>query len=207
MEVIMDKNQSYFYGLFLTGGYLQKHSEKITGIGLEVNIIDAQLIEQLHTYIPFSSIYYRTRNTNFKVHYESCVFNYSRKDLPEQLISFGFPENNKTINAKPPIVSYDEVAFWRGVIDGDGSIGIRKNGLVFISLCTKSEQLRNAYCIFLEKITGRKYNPQKNQRDNIYNIGCNGNSAKKVIKVFIDNIDDNSLFLERKYKKMLEILK
>lgn len=202
----MDKNQSYFYGLFLTDGYLLKHNGKITGIGIEVGIVDIPLIKQLQDYIPFSSIYYRKRKTNFKEEYESCIFQYYRKDLPEQLLSFGFPEFDKTINAKPPNTFYDEVAFWRGVIDGDGSIGVWKNGLSFISLCTKSEQLKQDFCIFLEKITGRKYNPKRNQRDNVYNIGCNGGSAKKVIKNLMENIDDNSLFLPRKYQKMLEIL-
>ena len=42
----------------------------------------------------------------------------------------GFPIENKTINARPPICKYDINAFWRGVIDGDGSLGIRQGKMV-----------------------------------------------------------------------------
>lgn len=60
--------------------------------------------------------------------------------------------------------------FWRGVIDGDGSLGFTKDGLPFISLVTASEQLRNDYLKYIHPVTGKKFNPQRNVRDGVYNI-------------------------------------
>lgn len=201
------KTLSYIYGLFITDGWLCKHKEKINGVAIEVSLKDLDIIEKLHNKIPFSSIYYRNRDTNFKKNHKSVQFNYSRKDLPLLLVEMGFPIDDKTNNAAPPIVDYDELSFWRGVIDGDGSLGLKSSGTEFISLTTKSDKMKESFCSFLEKITGRKYNPKRNKRDNIYNIGCNGLSAKKVIEHLYNSIDNDSIFLDRKYLKMQEVLK
>ena len=204
---MLDKNLSYIYGLLITDGYLNKKNNKIVGIGLEVNIKDLDIVEKLHNVIPFSSIYYRSRKTNFSDNYDSCIFQYNRKDLPNKLIEYGFPVDNKTFLARAPLIEYDKVAFWRGAIDGDGSLGLRKNGNAFLSFTTQSEDLKKDFCLFLQSITGRQYNPNRNKRDNIYNIGCNGHSAEKVIKILYENIDKDDLFLNRKYNKMKDILK
>lgn len=197
---------NYIYGLFLADGWLIKRKGIVTGISMEVHIKDKDIIQKLCKLIPNSSFYYRERDTNFKHQYKSICFQYSRKDLPLLLIQMGFPTENKDINAKPPIIDYNDYAFWRGVIDGDGSLGLKKNGTPFISLTTNSDALKEAFCLFLHNITGKYYNPHRNKRDNIYNIGCNGQSAKLVIGELYNSIIDTSIFLNRKYIKMKEVL-
>lgn len=201
------EEKSYIYGLFLTDGSIDiKDYNSYTGtIRLELNYKDKDIIEKLYQIIPYSSIHERTRATNFSQEHHTIIFSNSRKDFISILINMGFPIENKTINACPPICEYDINAFWRGVIDGDGSLGIRqgKNGLeAFLSLTTKSELLRNAFCNYLSSITREQYNPKRNIRDGVYNIGCGTSSTKKVIDKLYSNA---TIYLNRKYNKMLEI--
>ena len=118
----------------------------------------------------------------------------------------GFPIEDKTNKITPPICEYDELSFWRGIIDGDGSLGYKSDNSKFISLTTKSEELRNSFCKFLHNVTNKDYNPKRNKRDNIYNIGCCGTSAEKVVKKLYESIGENDIYLDRKFIKMKEIL-
>lgn len=202
-----NRNLSYIYGLFITDGWIGKRNETPISINLEVSIKDKDIVEKLHKIIPYSSVIYRKRNTNFKENAESVIFGYYRQDLCLQLIEMGFPFKDKTNLARPPIIPYDENCFWRGVIDGDGSLGIKNSSKTpFLSLATKSEDLKNSFCNFLHDINNRNYNPSRNKRDNIYNIGCNGASAKKVIEKLFYSIEEGDIYLDRKYQKMKEVV-
>lgn len=202
-----NRNLSYIYGLFITDGWISKKKGIPIGLNLEVSIKDKDIVEKLHNLIPYSSLYYRERDTNFKKEYQSVIFSYHNQELCLKLIEMGFPLEDKTNLARPPITPYDECCFWRGVIDGDGSLGIKNSSKKpFLSLTTKSEDLKNSFCDFLYNISKRKYNPNRNKRDNIYNIGCNGTSAKKVVEKLFYSIKEEDIYLDRKYEKMKEII-
>lgn len=200
---------SYIYGLLLTDGSIHQKKDLNNSYqtSLEVQYKDKDIIDKLNNLFPNSSSYERIRDTNFKKDCHSISFKYYQKDLPLLLFNMGFPIKDKTNIAQPPIVDYDESAFWRGVIDGDGSLGIRKQSRnrgkeIYLSLTTKSDILKDAFCNYMTKITAKKYNPKRNQRDNIYNITCSQGSAKRVL----DDIYKNAnIYLNRKYNKYLEI--
>ena len=204
--IIMGRFFSYLYGLLLTDGSLQKRNGKPIGFSLELSAKDSELIEKLHNKIPKSNIYYRARNTNMCKNAETVTLQFGKNETFYTLLEMGFPLENKTERATIPVTDYDEPSFWRGALDGDGSLGLRANGDAFVSLTTKSEELKKYFCIFLKGITGRNYNPSRNKRDSIYNIGCSTNSAKKVIDFLYHNIKDEDIYMDRKYKKMEEVL-
>ena len=80
-----------------------------------------------------------------------------------------FPIRNKTEQLSLPI-EYSEPDFWRGVIDGDGSIGLKNvEQQPFLSLATKSELLKEGFCDYIHKLTGFRPNVNRNKRDNIFN--------------------------------------
>lgn len=201
------EEKSYIYGLLLSDGAIHIiNSDTYTGqVQLEVSKRDEDIIDKLCSIVPYSTKRERVRNTNFKDNYHCVSFNISRQYFIKNLIDFGFPVEDKTINARPPSVKYDRNAFWRGVLDGDGSLGLRyrSNGCIepYLSLTTKSEQLKNAFCEYLNSITGRKYNPKRNKRDSVYNIGCGGHVACKILKDIYDNC---TIYLDRKHNKYLE---
>ena len=76
-------------------------------------------------------------------------------------------------------------------------------GTAFLSLTTKSEIIKDEFCNYLYSITGKEYKPKRNKRDDIYNIGCGGHSACKVLKQIYQ---DSTIHLNRKYKKYLDCL-
>lgn len=204
------EEKSYIYGLLLSDGTMHiVNPETYTGqVQLEVSKKDEDIVDKLCKIVPYSTKRERIRSTNFKDNHYSMVFVVSRQYFIKDLIDFGFPIENKTINAMPPIIKYDENAFWRGVLDGDGSLGIRRNSRgkleAYLSLTTKSEPLKEAFCQYLKSITGRQYNPKRNKRDNIYNIGCGGHAACKILKEIYKN---GTIYLNRKYENFLECLK
>lgn len=201
----MNDIESYIFGLLVTDGslYLSKKGSK-GRVTLEVNSKDSDIIYKLYNIIPNSSVRQRIRNTNFKNNYKTKIFSNSRKEFREFLILNGFPVFRKSENVGPPNSTYDELHFWRGVIDGDGSIGITSKNIPFISFVTVSENLKNSYVKFIEKTLNRKIKTTRNKRDNAYNIMISGKDAIILTKIlYIDN--NNGLYLERKYKKALDL--
>lgn len=203
------EEKSYIYGLLLADGNMHlKNSSTFTGqIQLEINEEDEDIVDKLCRLIPYATKNKRVRDTNFKKDYHSVKFRISRQEFIKEMVDFGFAVDNKSYNARPPIQEYDTHAFWRGFMDGDGSLGVRKvsnrlNG-AFLSLTTKSELLKNEFCNYLHSITGKTYNPKRNKRDGIYNIGCGGHSACKVLKEIYKN---STIHLDRKYQKYLECM-
>ena len=209
---LTNEQLSYLYGLFITDGFLiikKKTDNHIYyTLGIELQEKDKDILEKIHQLLPEGHVYQRTRNTNFKNNYTCYSFYYLKQDFPLWLIQNGFPLENKTENAIPPIWEYDENAFWRGVIDGDGSLGIRKCGTKigtepYISLTTKSDQLKLAYHNYILKITGFNEKNKRNKRDNVYNIVLAKSRCWKICNELYKN---DSIHLNRKYNKYLEIL-
>ena len=201
------EEKSYIYGLLIADGSICiVNSDSYIGqVQLEVSKKDEDIIDKLCSIVPYSTKRERTRNTNFANNYHSVSFNVARQCFIKDLVDFGFPLKDKTTNARPPIVEYDKNAFWRGVLDGDGSLGIRYTSRgtldAYFSLTTQSELLKDEFCKYLCSITGRKYNPKRNKRDNIYNIGCGGHAACRILKEIYKNC---TIYLDRKYQKYLE---
>lgn len=204
------EEKSYIYGLLLTDGSLYlKNINTYTGqIQLEINKNDEDIVDKLCNIISGSTKRERIRNTNFKENYHSVSFNISLSSFIKEIIDFGFPIENKTFNARPPIVEYDKNAFWRGIIDGDGSLGLmsksaKKNEIAFLSLTTQSEILKDEFCTYIKSITGFEHHLNRNKRDNIYNIGVGGKRCCMVLK---EIYKDATIYLDRKYNKYLECL-
>ena len=204
------EEKSYIYGFLLTDGNVYfKNTDIYDGqISLEISKRDEDIIDKICGLLVSGRKSERTRKTNFKEDCCSVRFRSCNRQLLKDLIDFGFPVSNKTLNAHPPLVEYDKNAFWRGVIDGDGAIGVAKNektnGQPFLTLATKSELLKNEFCKYLSEITNKKYNPNLSKRDNIYNISCGNHSCCSVLRMLYKNA---TIYLDRKYKKYLDCLK
>ena len=178
-EQIMTTKQfySYLYGLFGTDGSVQvtaENGETIYRLCLE--LIDSDILDQIATLLPDCTVTERTRNTNFKNEYHCFGLNCYNNDFLRWCEQNHFPLLNKTATIGTPNErEYDEDYFWYGVIDGDGSIGLKNNEQQpFINLTTDSEELKERYLDYIEKYTGFRPKVNRNKRDNIYNITLHG---------------------------------
>ena len=196
---------SYLYGLLITDGNFYFQNKNKSRVTLELSIKDRDIIEKIEKIVPNSTIRFRTRDTNFKKKFTSIIFSNCRKDFADLFIKAGFPIENKTDNAGAPSTEYIEKDFWRGVIDGDGSLGFTKDGEPFVSLVTKSEKMKDDYLNFLFRVFSIQKKISRNNRDNVYNIVIKNEDAVNFVKFIYS--DEKDLFLDRKYEKACSILK
>ncbi len=126
-------------------------------------------------------------------------------EFRNQFKSWGFPAGKKSDIIEPPQnVEYSEIDYVRGLIDGDGSLGVTGTGIPYLSFITKSEKIKNYYIQYLASVTGKLKINNRNKRDSAYNICIYREDAQKLINILYYN---NCLCIERKKKKAIEALK
>lgn len=194
---LMVPENSYIFGLFQTDGSLQKQSRNRGRLALEIKSSDFKIIKQIKEILPVKSfISHRCRDTNFSKNYKSITLTIYDLKFRTRINSLGLPYGPKSKIISPPITKFSEPDYIRGLIDGDGSLGLTKENRPFISLTTQSSAITKYYLSVIESLTKRIYSPKRNKRDNIYNISCFMESAQ-IISSYL--YYDNCLSLARKY--------
>lgn len=109
----------------------------------------------------------------------------------------------KSLNEQLPKISPQYIRdFFRGIVDGDGGIGIDRKGQPTIGVCGGEIVITFIRNYFLKnmqlysKIRRRSYSEQQNNF--LYEIRYKSNSALKVISYLYNN--ESCLYLDRKYK-------
>ena len=198
----MNSQESYVYGLLLADGSLYLNTRNRGRVTLNISIRDKDIAIKLFNLIPGSKIYERIKDTNFKKDFQSICFNNCHKEFRDWLIECGFPIKDKTNLASPPSCEYDELSFWRGFLDGDGSLGLTSRNIPYVSLVTISDIIKETYLDFLYRRYGWKKKSTKNKRDNAYNIMV---INEKAVSLSRDLYCGSDLHIDRKYQKALEI--
>lgn len=188
---------AYFYGLCLADGHLRvsRQGDKHL-VGIELSERDEAILHALHDTLPWkSSVTRRRRVSPFDGGtHSTSVLTLCSRDLGRQLMRLGIPSGKKSTLVAAPTTPYHAQAFWRGVVDGDGSVGFA-NGVPFISLATSSERLANDYKRFLLGTTGRAPTTSVNARDGIWNVMVVRQRARALAAALYQ---DGALSIERK---------
>lgn len=198
---------AYIFGFISTDGSLTKIGKKVR-LAIELAHTDKEILEKFKTILPVKSFLgERIRKTNFKNKYKSSFLNCYNNELILKLNELGLFTGKKSFTITPPSIEYSEKDYWRGVIDGDGSLGFRtskgKDGKPFIGLCSDSEPIVTSFSKLAYNISNSKLNPKRNIRDNIYNLSLEGEPAKLLVSYLYY---DGCLALNRK-KKLAELIK
>lgn len=197
--------ESYLFGLILTDGYIETSSNGKKGkISIELRKGDEEILYKIAKFIPEAKIYSRCRNTNFREEYESTVLYICDRFVRDKIIQWGIPLKNKSLIGTIPNQDYSESDFWRGVYDGNGSLGFTGSNEPYISLVVKSDFLKERLIELLNNKFGIIKRVNKNKRDNIYNIILKNEDAVRFSKFLYEN---KSLAIPRKYLAFLEISK
>ncbi len=197
---------SYFFGFTQTDGNLDKLSRNRGHLTIEIKEKDRNILESFQKLFPLvhSSIKIRIRDTNFKKNHKSCTLTICDKRFRDEINKLGIPYGKKSEIISPPDSDFHARDYIRGLIDGDGSLGLINRGIPFISITVTSNKLKNYLFDMIEKITGERKKITRNRRDNIYNIMINREKAQQFIKYVYY---PGCLALKRKLKKEKEALK
>ena len=199
---------SYFFGFTQADGTLGKikNFRNKGRLQIEVGEKDTHILKSFKQLFPsvYSGIRIRNRDTNFKENYTSYTFTICDMEFRKELNKLGVPYGKKSLIVSPPKTNFCERDYIRGLVDGDGSVGITNKGFPFISFTVKSEKLKNYLFNFIEKTIGERKRLKRNKRDNIYNIMLKNEKAQQVIRYLYY---PGSLTLKRKSKKARMVLK
>ncbi|MPY46880.1 hypothetical protein FNH04_45420 [Streptomyces phyllanthi] len=172
---------AYMFGFLQADGHLAKGVGQKGRLTVEINARDIQLLREFQKLTPYnSSITERTRSTNFAKTHHSAIWSLCSLEARTKLNELGLPHGRKSRKVTPPRVEFSRRDYLRGVIDADGSVGFTSKGSPFISLTTASTAIGAYLCFYARKITGALRHPQRNQRDDIYNIVYVGKAAQAL---------------------------
>lgn len=198
---LMDPNWAYFMGFLHTDGTMSKRADELGGNGFHYQVyIEIQARDKEHL-ISFQklfggSISERTRinqiairlkrieKTSNKKITHSATLKIYRKAICEQLFNNGMPYGKKSFTIQPPTKQFSEADYWRGVMDGDGTMGIYNyNNRTFpqIGFCTASEKMAIAFAKFVKKITGQTIRCKKRNDRSAYELSISRENAQKLI--------------------------
>lgn len=193
---INEEECAYFFGWLLSDGYLCKKEKYVT---LDISNKDIIILEKLKNYLGSNNkilIRGYINKTNNKTYY-SNKFTFSDKEIISRLIDFGL-KNKKSLQEKCPDCFIYNSHFWRGFLDGDGSIYSGKSSVrVEIHggkiIC---EQFLN-FCNYLG-IENISIYSHESKSSMIYRAVVSG---KKKSKILLDELYNNcSIKLDRKYR-------
>jgi hypothetical protein len=170
---------AYFFGFISGDGHLCQGVGRKGNLSIEIAARDRPLLERFADLFPVNSrLSERTRDTNFKRAHTSCCLTICAVEFREKLIELGLPHSKKSETVGIPNANFSEIDFYRGLIDADGSLGMSKEGRPFLTLTTSSDSIASHYKEFLQGITGKPSNTNRNKRDNVFNIMVWRNDAK-----------------------------
>lgn len=191
---------AYLLGLLQTDGHYYTQSRNRGRITLEASIKDVGVAEKLANFIPVTSrITYRVRKTNFSEEHTSFVWSIYDREFREAL---NLPPGRKSGLISPPDSPYSIYDYWRGVVDGDGSLGFTSVGIPFVSITTASKPLKEAFLDFLEPLLSYRKIVNRNRRDKVFNIGVTNEHAVELVKSLYY---PGCIALNRKFSKAQQI--
>ncbi|WP_034511498.1 LAGLIDADG family homing endonuclease [Blastococcus sp. URHD0036] len=168
---------AYFFGFAQTDGCSYAGSGQKGRFSIELSVRDEAV---LHSFAALFDVYsrvsYRDRTTNFGPH-RSAVWTVSDLAFRRELVDLGLPSGRKATTVAPPASPVSLPDYVRGLVDGDGSVGLTRTGRPFISFVTASQSLAEFFCAQALAVAGAHRVPRRNSRDGVYNPMVAGDPA------------------------------
>jgi hypothetical protein len=168
---ITNPEHAYLFGFLQADGHMSKSSRNRGKICIELKVGDRAILESFQgLFLEHSTISQRTRDTNFQKEYTSVAWTLYNQELRGVLNLLGLPYGRKSDNVAPPAHPFSIPDYFRGLVDGDGSLGLTGQGYPFLSFTTKSSELASAFLVLIEDVTGKVKTNRPNTRDKVYNL-------------------------------------
>ncbi len=184
-KIIDTKEKAWLLGMFASDGYLADD-------GIVWRLKDLPLIETIKNVFPTTANITKFYNKGFNYPYYQIRYNsrYLRNDLQ----NLGFT-NNKSYDCKYPEIPEEfDFHFIRGVMDGDGSIGVYNKRLLLNFYGTQE-----LLTIIQQKLNSETKLSKDNRKDSNYRVlSLSGSKAlKQLIKIYKES---ENIRLERKFE-------
>lgn len=191
---VLSEESAYWIGFLMADGCVMKHSDDCYSVSVALSSVDIVHLYKLRDFVNSDKPVKQYKNRR-----DTCSFEIYSKNIAKNLISYGVVPR-KTYTAKALKGIDNNRHFWRGVVDGDGSIGCYNNK-VKISL-TCSNFIIDQFIHFVKSFSYTKANKRK--RDGSYGFSVYGN---KVATTVIHKLySDCSISLDRKQESANNIL-
>lgn len=197
---LLNETHAYFYGLLLSDGHLELATRNRGRISIEL-ANGCEVLNSLQEYFG-GSRFSRSRKTNFSDNLKIEGWRNSRIEFRSQLMKFGFPPGDKSLTQNVPNSLYNKRGFWRGYIDGNGSMGFTENNRPFLSIATKSSSIAHMWEKFLFNFHIQR-NTNRNKRDNFYNILITTEDAQNVLNYLYNNAEVKMDYNYQNYKNIM----
>ncbi len=195
---------AYLFGFLQADGHLSQGTRNRGKARIELHARDAAILTSFKALLPTpSSVTFRERDTNFKKGSQSAIWTLCDQDLRASLHALGLPYGKKSEKVEPPRPPFSEADYFRGFVDGDGSLGLTGAGFPFLSLATKSFALTQAFLGLVVRVTGKVKTSTPNTRDRMHNICVFKEDAQALARFLYY---PGSLCLARKNRKAQQVL-
>lgn len=202
-DKIDSHDKAYILGLIYTDGYIYK---EYGGFCIQLTEDDGYLLKAIAEKIgPSATMMHvccdskRKVLPNTKDMWRLGVYS---KILAEQLRCLGVVKR-KTYHLEIPLDLIPEEfhpSLLRGILDGDGSVGIAKTKNIWFTITTKSERFADTICL-LEPGFLYKYE-YENSFGKMYSVKLYGGNKKTIEVLRKIYLNKNDLYLKRKYSKI-----
>lgn len=186
---ILTEETFYWLGFLMADGCV---TDKTITIGLANK--DRDQLEKFKKFVGGDQTIY----TNLKNNSSSFAF---RSNKIIKILNNHGIIRQKSLIATPSEICTNNKHFWRGVIDGDGSLILSKNYPI-IYLCGSENIIKN-FANYSLNIIKHKSFPRKKKNQKIWEINISGKFAKSIIFELYNN---SSVFLNRKASLAKNIL-
>ena len=191
---INNEAAAYWLGFLLADGYVAKD-----GWSLELGLKE----EDLNHIIKFKQFLNTNNKLRYKPSTKSYIISVSSKDICGDLKRHGV-YNNKSLTCllNEEIMKNEKLKwhYFRGFIDGDGSIVQDKKKLIHLSITSNYDLLNQLKALLPEYYKDMKI--IKDKRSNACHISL-GN--KKTLELLEKCYLNSNIYLERKYKKFIAV--
>ena len=198
----LTEEKAYWVGFLMADGCVVKDRLGRKTVSVQLQSQDKHHLEKLRAFICpkkpiYEKIYYHKK---FKKTFSSCTLSFSGDDIRNDLIGYGVVCRKSTSEFALKDINNNR-HFWRGVIDGDGSVceykeKSRKTHTQEISLYG-SKQLLEQFISFINlNIFETKRIPNKKNSGNCYQVHFTSKKARILVDYFYSNCN---IYLDRKY--------
>lgn len=190
---ILTEESAYWLGFLITDGCVTHSTDQVVRkLKIKIRIGDIQHLEKLKTFLHSTHPIYIYKPGRFGG--ELCSLEISSKELCDKLAEYNVIPR-KSLTTKAPDCLVTNPNFWRGVVDGNGWLGVNAKG-PFLGLCGGNE-IVDQFHEYAKSLTSVKAT--------VVRRVPNKNTVKYTIKKVVDIVNviykNSTIYLDRKMEK------